>query len=98
MTLPPMALETPDTIQLELDAPRRFIEAVKALPSGTRFTADDLAEVTKAMPTPQSVGNLYQMEEFRSLARDTGMGTKSARTKAWVTIWERTANTESNHA
>lgn len=83
------ALETAEDIQREQETPRRFIKAVKNIEPGASFTADDLAEVAQHMPTPQSVGGLYHLPEFKKLAQSTGVAVKSTRTTGYVTVWER---------
>lgn len=90
----PMALETTEGIQYELDTPRRFLQAVKEIEPGTAFTADDLADVTESMPTPQSRGSLFATREFRALAKSAGYAVKSTRTTGYVTAWERLEDSE----
>lgn len=84
-----MALETVKGIEAERNAPKVFLETVKALKPGTVFTADTLAEATKGAAIPQEIGAWFRTPEFRELADGTEGAVKSRRTKGWIGIWVR---------
>lgn len=83
------ALETVAEIEAKQAAPKVFLRAVKRLKPGTTFTADSLAGVAQ-VDTPQQIGSLYKLPEFKRLAAHTGEYAKSERTSGIVHVWVRT--------
>lgn len=88
-----MAFENISDIEAELNAPDEVLKAVKQIPIGNTFSANDIQEALDMIPHPQARGGVVQSKEFKQFCEWAGY-TKSRKTGGIINLWLRVETQE----